>query len=285
MNIIVLAIVSVAVIALVCSVMLVIASNVMAVKEDPLFPAVRECLPGANCGACGYAGCDGYAKALAAGTDKRTTLCVPGGADCAQALAGVLDLEAGAVEKRVAIVFCGGDCTRTEARMDYQGAHSCAAAKLLFGGAGACAFGCLGNGDCVAVCPENAITIDKGVAVVNRDLCIGCGLCERSCPNHVIGVRPMSQKVFDRCSNPNRGKAVMDVCKAGCIGCTKCSKVCPEGAITMDHSLAQVNPTKCTACGTCVASCPTHCMSFAEPGMAPAPAKAERAEEKSAAAQ
>ena len=95
----------------------------------------------------------------------------------------------------------------------------------------------------------------------------------------------MSQKVFDRCSNPNRGKAVMDVCKAGCIGCTKCSKVCPEGAITMDHSLAQVNPTKCTACGTCVASCPTHCMSFAEPGMAPAPAKAERAEEKPAAAQ
>ena len=74
MNIIVLAIVSVAVIALVCSVMLVIASNVMAVKEDPLFPAVRECLPGANCGACGYAGCDGYAKALAAGTDKRTAL-------------------------------------------------------------------------------------------------------------------------------------------------------------------------------------------------------------------
>ena len=148
--------------------------------------------------------------------------------------------------------------------MNYEGVHSCSAAKLLFGGTGACAFGCLGNGDCVSVCPQQAIRIDKGIAVVDRDACIGCGLCEKVCPNHVIGIFPKKQKVFDRCSNYNRGKAVMDVCKAGCIGCTKCSKVCPEGAITMDNCLAQVNPMKCTGCGTCVESCPTGCMSFTE---------------------
>lgn len=264
MNPILLAILSVAVIALVCAVMLVIASTVMAVKEDPRFPLLRECLPGANCGACGYAGCDGYAKALAAGSEKRTNLCVPGGGGCAAAVAGVLGVEAGSVEKRVAVVHCGGDCTKTQARMDYQGVQSCAAAKLVFGGAGACAFGCLGNGDCASVCPQHAVCVEKGVAVVDRDACVGCGLCERVCPQGVIGVFPAKQKVYDRCSNPNRGKAVMDVCKAGCIGCTKCSKVCPEGAITMDHCLAQVDPSKCTGCGTCVENCPVHCLTFSQ---------------------
>ena len=264
MNPILMAVILVVVIAIICSVMLVIASTVMAVPEDPKFPAIRECLPGANCGACGYAGCDGYAKALASGEEDRTNLCVPGGAGCAAQIAGVLGVEAGSVEERVAVVCCGGNCEKTQPRMNYEGVHSCSAAKLLFGGAGACAFGCLGNGDCVSVCPQQAIRIKKGIAVVDRDACIGCGLCEKVCPNHVIGIFPKKQKVFDRCSNYNRGKAVMDVCKAGCIGCTKCSKVCPEGAITMDNCLAQVNPMKCTGCGTCVESCPTGCMSFTE---------------------
>ena len=264
MNPILMAVILVVVIAIICSVMLVIASTVMAVPEDPKFPAIRECLPGTNCGACGYAGCDGYAKALASGDEDRTNLCVPGGAGCAAQIAGVLGVEAGSVEERVAVVCCGGNCEKTQPRMNYEGVHSCSAAKLLFGGAGACAFGCLGNGDCVSVCPQQAIRIDKGIAVVDRDACIGCGLCEKVCPNHVIGIFPKKQKVFDRCSNYNRGKAVMDVCKAGCIGCTKCSKVCPEGAITMDNCLAQVNPMKCTGCGTCVESCPTGCMSFTE---------------------
>ena len=131
-----------------------------------------------------------------------------------------------------------------------------------FGGAGACVHGCLGNGDCVAICPVSAIHMEQGIAVVDRDLCIGCGLCEKTCPNGVIGIMPKRQVVYDRCSNFEFGKAVMDVCKAGCIGCGKCSKTCPSEAITMDNKLAQVDPTKCTACGACVEACPTHCMTM-----------------------
>ncbi len=264
MNPVLLAVLSVTVIALLCAVMLVIASKVMAVPEDPLFPAIRECLPGANCRACGYAGCDGYAKALASGEETRANLCVPGAVATAQSVASVLGVEAGEVEEKVATVFCGGDCTLAPDRADYQGARTCAAAKLLSGGPKACSFGCLGFGDCANVCPVGAISIVKGIAVVDRSLCIACGLCEKTCPNHIIHVIPKKQKTFDRCSNPNKGKPVMDVCKAGCIGCTKCAKVCPEGAITMNGDLAHVDADKCTGCGTCVEACPTKSMQFTE---------------------
>jgi ferredoxin len=71
---------------------------------------------------------------------------------------------------------------------------------------------------------------------------------------------PAHQKVIDCGSNPEKGKPVMDACKAGCIGCTKCTKVCPAGAVTMDGNLAVIDPDKCTACGTCVDACPTKCM-------------------------
>ena len=78
MNPILLAAIAVGAIALICAVMLAVASKVIAVKEDETFVKLRECLPGANCGACGYAGCDGYAHALQEGGVK-TNLCVPGG--------------------------------------------------------------------------------------------------------------------------------------------------------------------------------------------------------------
>ena len=65
------AIVVLLIIGAVAALILVIASKYMSVPENEMFPAIRECLPGANCGACGYAGCDGYAKALAEGERRR----------------------------------------------------------------------------------------------------------------------------------------------------------------------------------------------------------------------
>ena len=244
MNVIVLAVISVSLIALVCGVLLVVAAKVLGVEEDPRFVPIRECLPGANCGACGYAGCDGYANALASGEETRTNLCVPGGNDCATAIAAVLGTEAAAVESKVAAVFCVGDCTKT----------------TVVDGVKSCAYGCIGCGACANVCPKNAIRMENEIAIVDSSLCIGCGMCEKTCPKNVIHMVPAQQKVIDACSNPEKGKPVMDACKGGCIGCTKCTKVCPEGAITMDGNLAVVDPEKCTACGTCVSSCPTKCM-------------------------
>ena len=133
MNEILIPILAVTIIGLICGVGLAVASHVMAVKEDERFPAIRECLPGANCGACGFTGCDGYAKALLTPGTK-TNLCVPGGAEAARKLAEVLGVEAEAVEPKVAIVRCGGDCEHTSPKEDYRGIASCQAAKLFFGG-------------------------------------------------------------------------------------------------------------------------------------------------------
>ena len=135
MNEILIPILAVTMIGLICGVGLAVASHVMAVKEDERFPAIRECLPGANCGACGFTGCDGYAKALLTPGTK-TNLCVPGGAEAAKKLAEVLGVEAEAVEPKVAIVRCGGDCEHTSPKEDYRGIASCQAAKLFFGGSG-----------------------------------------------------------------------------------------------------------------------------------------------------
>ena len=44
---------AVTIIGLICAVGLSVASALLAVKEDERFPAIRECLPGANCGGCG----------------------------------------------------------------------------------------------------------------------------------------------------------------------------------------------------------------------------------------
>lgn len=92
-------ILAVTVIGLICAVGLAVASSVMAVKEDTRFTEIRECLPGANCGACGYTGCDGYAKALLEPGTK-TNLCVPGADAVAAQIAALLGVEAEDVVER-----------------------------------------------------------------------------------------------------------------------------------------------------------------------------------------
>lgn len=260
MNGIVLAIVAVSVIGLISAVVLSVASKFMAVPVDERFGPVRECLPGANCGACGYAGCDAYAQALISGDESRPNLCVPGGADSAKGIGGLLGLEAGDVKPMIAVVKCNGTCENTADKEDYQSVNSCKAAKLFFGGKGTCTFGCMGLGDCAKVCPQDAISIINGVAQVDPISCIGCGLCAKTCPNGVIEVIPADFKVRVMCNNKQKGAAAMKACKASCIGCMKCVKTCQHEAITVVDNLAHIDQDKCTGCGECAEACPKKCI-------------------------
>ena len=249
-------------IGLVCALVLVLASRFMSVPVDEKFPAIRACLPGANCGACGYAGCDGYANALAAGEEEKTNKCIAGGQEVARAVAETMGLAFEAVVEVNAFVHCRGDCLNTQKRTEFQGARSCAAAKLLFGSDGACHYGCIGYGDCASVCPENAINIINGIAHINDIRCMGCGACARTCPQGIIEVLPKEFEVEVSCSNHDRGPAVKKACTAGCIGCTLCAKKCPAGAITMVNNLPEIDHDKCTGCGTCASVCPQKVILF-----------------------
>ena len=261
------AVIPVVIIGVICAAVLVIAAKVMAVKEDERFPAVRECLPGANCGACGFAGCDGYAKALCENPDTPTNLCIPGADGVSRQLSDILGVEFADVVERVAVVHCSGDCEHTSDKVVYQGIESCAAAKLMYGGKGSCTYGCLGLGDCVKVCPHDAICIADGVARVNTKDCVGCGLCAKTCPNHLISLVADVERVVVACSNKDKGAATRKVCSNGCIGCKKCEKVCPLGAIKVVDNVAVIDYEKCDNCpdfAVCAKNCTVGCILTAD---------------------
>ncbi len=248
----------VCVIALLCALLLVIADKFMAVKEDERIKKIRDCLPGANCGSCGYAGCDGYAKALIENDGVKTNLCTPGGSETAEQIAAILGVSAEEVEKLVAYVHCHGDCHTTEKKFEYSGIKSCAAAKIYYGGDSVCKYGCLGYGDCAKVCPHDAICIENGIAHIDPRKCLGCGVCENACPNHVINLIPADAPVVVACSNQEPPKVVRPKCSGACIGCGACAKACPVNAITVTAHLAQINYETCVGCGYCAHVCRTN---------------------------
>ena len=250
------------IIALVCAVLLTLSSVLFAVKENENIPKIRECLPGANCGACGFSGCDGYAKALAEGLTDNPSLCTPGGDNTAREVAAIMGLTPSGVVEKVAYVACNGSCRPEERKYEYNGAKSCAAARLSFAGDRHCVYACLGYGDCVAVCPRNAITInqEKCIAEIDPKKCIGCGLCVKTCPGGIINLIEDTATVVVKCKNHLKGAEVRSACKNGCISCGKCEKSCPVGAIKVENNLAVIDYSKCTGCGICHSVCPVKCI-------------------------
>lgn len=259
MNDILIAVGLVAGIGLLIGLILSVASIVMAVPKNEKAEALTAVLPGANCGACGFSGCAGYAEALAKGKAE-VGLCPVGGEKCAADCAAVLGIEAGSVEKKVAVVRCMGSLDNTGYKADYSGLKSCAAALKIGGGLTACSYGCMGLGDCEAACPYDAIRVCNGVAVVDPSKCRACSLCVKACPRRIIALAPYRDQAVVRCSNHDKGALTRKLCTAGCIGCKKCEKACGQGAVTVVDFCAYVTPALCTGCGACVAACPQHCI-------------------------
>ncbi len=238
-------------------VLLTVVSKVFAVKTDEHIEAAQEALPQANCGACGFSGCNDYAEAVVK-KGAPCNLCRPGGAESAAKLSEIMGVETAAVEPMTAFVRCVGDCNSTKYKYDFDGIQSCAACNRFYNGSKVCTSGCLGYGDCAKVCPQGAISIVDRIAVVDRNKCIGCGLCEKECPNNLIAVRKKSQKIEVVCSSGDNGRVTREICSHGCIGCKLCERKCPEQAITVINNHAVIDYDKCVNCGICVETCKVH---------------------------
>ena len=253
---IIFAIVSIGGLGIIFGAILGFASKIFAVDEDPRVGMVQECLPGANCGGCGYPGCGGLAAAIVAGKAPVNS-CAPGGAKAAAAIAEVMGVVAEETEPMVAFVKCGGTCDKAQNKYEYDGIDDCIMASQLAGASSkACAYGCMGLGSCVKACKFDAIKIENGVAVVNPDLCVACGKCVSTCPKKIIDLVPKKKKVKVQCSSKDMGKAVMSVCSAGCIGCKICEKTCKFDAIHVIDHIAVIDYDKCKNCGMCANKCP-----------------------------
>ncbi len=217
-----------------------IAGEKFAVEVDEREAAVRECLPGNNCGGCGFPGCDGLAAAIAKG-EAPVNGCPVGGEACAQAISEIMGVEAEEAVKMTAYVKCAGTCEKAKDNYEYVGPQDC---KLAMnnpgGGAKACSYGCTGFGNCKKACPFDAIDIVDGIAVVNADKCKACGKCVAECPKHLIELVPAVAVCHVKCSSKDKGVEVKKVCQAGCIGCGLCVRNCPADAIPLVNNIADI---------------------------------------------
>lgn len=241
---------------LLIGVLLVTADRFLAAPVDELTEKIRAALPGNNCGGCGYAGCDALAEAIAKG-EADAASCPVGGAAVAESIAAFTGKSADFTRK-TAFVRCAGACDKAKHIYEYFGDEDCRRVTLVPGrGSKACAYGCLGFGACVKVCQYDAIRVEAGIAVVDREKCTACGKCVEACPQNIIELLLYEAHYAVTCLSQERGRAVKDMCEAGCIGCGLCVRNCPVEAITLKNNIAYIDQKICTGCGICAEKCPT----------------------------
>jgi electron transport complex protein RnfB len=210
-------------------------------EEDPLAIQVGELLPGANCGACGFAGCNDYAQALLSGNAK-PGVCPSQSADALQKLCELLGVASEARTENVAVVCCSGSDQYAIRRAFYNGVNDCHSAMQVAGGAKGCVYGCLGLGSCARACPFGAIEMRADhLAVVHPELCVGCGQCVTACPRRIIKLVPKNAPLHVFCSSPERAPVKRRVCSTACIGCRKCVRAAEEKQMFINRFLASVN--------------------------------------------
>ena len=241
-------------VAAVFGVLILLIAKFFHVEQDGRIGEIVKLLPGANCGGCGQAGCEGFAKALVEGSAKLDD-CKPTKNEVKTEIAVILGQAFSGSEETVAVAACiGGDNCKD--KFVYQGYNTCAAQAMLHNGKKACLSGCMGTGSCAKVCPSEAITLSNGVVSIDGRHCVSCGLCIEECPKKIIKRIPKSAKIYVACVNPGKAKEVSNACSKGCIACGICERACPTGAMRLVGNVPVIDYQKCDGCGACVEKCP-----------------------------
>jgi RnfABCDGE-type electron transport complex B subunit len=243
---------------------LAIADKKLRVEEDPRIGLVADALPGANCGACGCAGCNAYAEAVVT-EGMAITKCPVGGQDVIDSLALIMGVEAGAAVKHVARLMCRGTASLAKDKASYEGPTNCAVQDLVSGGSKACQWGCLGGGDCVDVCDFGALEMGPdGLPVVYDDLCTACAACVTACPRDLFELHPIDREFFVFCKSHDDPKTSKAVCDAACTGCSICARN-SEGAISMVDGLAVIDYDKLNPDIIPIEKCKTNAIGWLHP--------------------
>jgi electron transport complex protein RnfB len=221
----------------VCGVVLAAAAKRFAVQVDPKIEAVRACLPGANCGACGFAGCESYAEACVCDPNCPPGMCAPGKQEVAERVAAITGKAAGTASPVISFLRCARNDGEVKKKHTYVGFDTCQAASIAFGGPYECDFACVGYGDCETACPFHAIHMKDNMPVIDPEKCTGCGVCVKICPKQVLQLLPKDAICYVPCSNHDSGKAVTNVCKAGCIHCGACTRKAKDAVAMLNDRI------------------------------------------------
>lgn len=237
---------------------LALAAKKFCVYVDPRLEEIFAHLPGANCGACGLAGCIGFAEGLIQGTCT-IERCAVSRQETKEKIAGILGTEAKTQIKKTALLHCNGGKLRAKDKFIYSGIKDCISANLVLGGPKACVYGCIGFGTCAKVCLFGAIRMnDEDLPVVDEDKCTACGKCVTACPKSLYTLAPEDKNYCVRCKSLDFGKKVTEVCSVGCIACRKCEKACPVKAIKIIDNLSVIDYNICDNRGECFKVCPVN---------------------------
>jgi Na+-translocating ferredoxin:NAD+ oxidoreductase RNF subunit RnfB len=238
---------------------LLIASEKLKIQQDQRVERVFMALPNINCGACGCAGCQEYAKAVVA-DPVLLDRCFPGGSKTMERVAEILNLQvSNSHAPKRPVVHCRAHTADRTYLAAYDGIPSCTSANAL-ANVQACKFGCLGFGDCKASCKFGAISIIDGLATINYEKCTGCTACSKACPRELIEMVPFSHQVMMTvaCRSRENAKDTKAFCKVGCIACRLCTK--QNDAFEMAGNFAKLDYEKYQPGGTFEAAmnkCPT----------------------------
>lgn len=92
--------------------------------------------------------------------------------------------------------------------------------------------------------------------VINKKLCIGCGVCVQFCENDSVKL--------DRTIGPIVHTKNLEINQDECVNCYLCEENCPVEAIWLDEEKVVLNNDKCIRCINCTSHCPVGALNFVE---------------------